>query len=384
MDNTNFKINWIDGMKITKEHFQDLQNYTENGIKNALVNRKSRFDYGISRPRLRAGSNFSITLDTHKNLKISIKRLLATTPDGNRIAISDRTPTVDDDIAITDLVKNKSERGFLMLNLDAQHPVAFGEPDPKEVPPRLPFLADGYFFSYVDAEELGKMGVMGNQLPIAKIENDGQNLSSTSDYIPPCTSVDANDKLIAFYDRTDAFLKKAEQDVIAIARKIKARQNENPIADAMFMPVDKSYSYLAQQITNVKWKQYEMHPRDLLEIVVTFARLFKGSIDMSSPEDKEQLFNYFGDWTDLKGGDYEKTFNNIINLKYDHLDVNDNIKSVTNFMNTIGALLNVLTQVDYIGQRRDMGIFVNENKVMGNSGTSDTSNTAAGTSFLAE
>ena len=47
-DIKNFKINWIDGMKISKEHFQSLQNFAENSVKDAFVTRKGRYGYGFS------------------------------------------------------------------------------------------------------------------------------------------------------------------------------------------------------------------------------------------------------------------------------------------------------------------------------------------------
>ena len=84
---------------------------------------------------------------------------------------------------------------------------------------------------------------------------------------------------------------------------------------------------------------------------------------LSYTEYKEELFKYFGEWTDLKGGDYEKIFTDVINMQYNHNDVNQNVLLATGFMNVIDRLLTVLTQVDYIGKRRDMGIFVNENIV---------------------
>lgn len=383
-DIKNFKINWIDGMKISKEHFQSLQNFAENSVKDAFVTRKGRYGYGYLASHTGGANDDHITLDIHKSLKVSIKELRAITPNGNRIEITKQTPGVEDDITVSDFLDSKSEGGFLLINLDTENSVAFGEHDPKEVPPRSPFLTNGHFFTFIDAVELEQTGLGGNQLPIAKITKDGKGLSSTTDYIPPCTSLGAHAQLVDFYNQADNFLKSAERSAITIVQKINSKDNENPIADAMNIAVDKLYVYLAQKITTVKWEQYDMHPKDLLEILVSFARIFKGSVDVSSPENKEQLFNYFGEWTDLKGGDYEKTFTDIINLKYNHLDVNENIKTVSKFMKTIDRLLTVLTQVDYIGKRRDMGIFVHENVVKEKSKKSDRSEKSGGPSFLAE
>lgn len=377
-DIKNFKINWIDGMKISKEHFQSLQNFAENSVKDAFVTRKGRYGYGYLASSKGGATDSNIHLDIHKSLKISINELRAITPNGNRIEITKETPDVEDDITVSGIMATKSEKGFLLINLDTENSVAFGEQNPKEVPPRYPFLTNGHFFTFIDAEELEKTGLSGSQLPVAKIVKDGTGLWSTTDYIPPCTSLGAHVQLVDFYNQAEGFLKNAERNAITIVQKIKSKDNENPIADAMYVAVDKIYAYLAQQITIVKWEQYDMHPKDLLAILVSFARIFKGSVDVSSPENKEQLFNYFGEWTDLKGGDYEKTFTDIINLKYNHIDVNENIKTVSGFLTTMDKLLTVLTQVDYIGKRRDMGIFVHENAVKQKSGKS------SGPSFLAE
>lgn len=380
-DIKNFKINWIDGMKISKEHFQSLQNFAENSVKDAFVTRKGRYGYGFLASYLSDNNKYIINLDIHKSLKISIKKLRAITPNGNRIEISGETPDVEDDITVADFLDKKSEEGFLLLNLDTENSVAFGEQNLKEVPPRYPFLTNNHFFTFIDIDELEKTGLSGNQLPIAKIVKEGKSLSSSRNYIPPCTSLGAHDQLVDFYNETENFLKMTERNAILIVQKIKSKQSENPIADAMYIAVDKIYVYLAQQITKVKWEEYDMHPKDLLEIIVGFARIFKGSVDVSSPENKEQLFNYFGEWTDLKGGKYEQTFTEIINLTYKHLDVNENIEMVSDFMKTIDRLLSVLTQVDYIGKRRDMGIFVHENVVREKSNKSSKS---VGPSFLAE
>ncbi|MDO6519056.1 Type VI secretion, VC_A0110, EvfL, ImpJ, VasE [Zobellia uliginosa] len=377
-DIKNFKINWVDGMKISKEHFQSLQNFAENSIKDAFVVRMGKYGHGFLASHLFGNNEYAINLDIHKSLKVSFNRLRAVTPNGNRIEITENTPDVKEEIVVAELADKTLEEGFVLINIDTANPIPFGNQDPAEVPPRLPYLTHGYFFSFVSASDLEKSGLTGNQLPIAKIEKEGKGLSVATDYIPPCTTLGAHESLIHFYNESENFLKMTERNAILIVQKIMSKQSDNPIADAMKLVVDKIYVYLAQQITKVKWEEHDMHPRELLEILVSFARIFKGSVDISSPENKEQLFNYFGEWTDLKGGDYEKLFTDVINLQYNHNDVNENLQVINVFMQTIDRLLTVLTQVDYIGKRRDMGIFVNENIV------EEKPRKSRGTSFLAE
>ncbi|CAM3511053.1 hypothetical protein ZORO111903_16980 [Zobellia roscoffensis] len=362
-DIKNFKINWVDGMKISKEHFESLQNFAENSIKDAYVVRKGRYGHGFLASYLDGNNEYAINLDIHKSLKVSIKKLRAITPNGNRIEITENTPSVKEEIVVDELADSKLDEGFLLINLDTEHTIPFGEQDPKEIPPRHPFLTNGQFFTFITSDDLAKSGLSGNQLPIAKIQKEGKSLSIATDYIPPSLTLGAHESLIDFYNDTENFVKMTERNAILIVQKIMAKQSDNPVADAMHLAVDKAYAYLAQQITKIKWEEYDMHPKELLEIIVSFARVFKGSVDISSSQNKEELFNYFGEWTELKGGDYEKIFTDVINMQYNHNDVNQNLILASGFMNVIDRLLTVLTQVDYIGKRRDMGIFVNENIV---------------------
>lgn len=377
-DIKNFKINWVDGMKISKEHFQNLQNFAENSIKDAYVVRKGRYGHGFLASYLDGNSEYAINLDIHKSLKVSIKKLRAITPNGNRIEITENTPSVKEEIIVDELADKKLEEGFLLINLDTENTIPFGDQDPKEIPPRHPFLTNGQFFTFITSDALAKSGLSGNQLPIAKIQKEGKSLVTATDYIPPSLTLGANESLIDFYNEAENFVKMTERNAIMIVQKIMTKQSDNPIADAMQLVVDKIYVYLAQQITKIKWEEYDMHPKELLEIIVSFARVFKGSVDVSSAQNKEELFNYFGEWTDLKGGDYEKMFTDVINMQYNHNDVNQNVLLASSFMNVIDRLLTVLTQIDYIGKRRDMGIFVNENIVK------DKPSKSGGTSFLAE
>ncbi|MBU2997478.1 hypothetical protein KO500_13600 [Cellulophaga baltica] len=373
-----FKTNWIDGMKISKEHFQNLQDFAEHSVRDLTSIQIGKNGYGLLASHLSDHNEYTVTIDAHKSLKISIKKLRGITPNGTRVEITNQTPAVKEDVVVEEFADNNLEEGFVLLNVDHVENVAFGEQDPKEMPPRYPFTTNKYFFSFVNVNEFEKSGIAGNQLPIAKIVRENNGLVAASDYIAPSTTLGTSEALIDFYNVAESFLKMAERSSILIVQKINTKQSDNPIADAMFTVVDKLYVYLSQQITYVKWEEYDMAPKKLLEIIVSFSRIFKSAVDVASPENKEQLFNYFGEWTDLKGGDYEKIFTNIINIDYKHNDINQNLIIINSFMSVIERLFTILTQVDYIGKRRDMGIFVNENIVQDKSGKS------GGTSFLAE
>ena len=47
-DIKHFKTNWIDGMKISKEHFQNLQDYAENTVKDLTSIRVGKDGFGLA------------------------------------------------------------------------------------------------------------------------------------------------------------------------------------------------------------------------------------------------------------------------------------------------------------------------------------------------
>ncbi len=90
----------------------------------------------------------------------------------------------------------------------------------------------------------------------------------------------------------------------------------------------------------------------------------KNSFDSFSGDGKEMVFNYFSEWTtELGSGDYEKLFSETINLKYKGYDMEPCVRGVMEFIEKTDHLFSILNQLDYIGRKKDSGIFVNENIV---------------------
>ena len=382
-DIKNFKVNWIDGMKISKEHFQQLQSYTWDTIRDMGSVRMGRFDYGAIASSSKNTNEFLINIDAHNNLKVAIKVLKAVTPNGNRVEITAETPSFKEDITVEELSNSGFDGGYVLLNVDTENSVAFGTKNPKEMPPRLPFLTANYFVTFITASDMESEGVSSNQIPIAKIERREKGLLVAQQYIMPAVTLAADQGLTKFYGEIETFFKMTERNAIQIVQKIRSKDNDNIIADTLFVAVDKIYTLLGTELTRFKCEEYDLTPRELINSIVSFARLFKNAVDVAPSQHKEQLFNYFAEWTDLKGGDYEKLFTNVINLTYNHNDIEQNISVLKDFTGTINKLFTLLTQVDYIGKRKDMGIFVNENSLKENTNKSKIGGSSS-PSFLAE
>jgi len=362
-DIKHFRVNWVDGMKISKDHFHGLQNYAQDIVKDSTSVFLKKDDYGLLSSYLMQSHEYSVNIDVHKNINISIQRLRGIAPNGARIEISSKTLNVEHNIPFNDVVDNKIDEGYIMITLNPNQNTSFGEQNLEEVPPRSPFLNNSFLFSFIDIKNIENSDVSPYQLPIAKIKKENDLWEVNENYIAPCLTVSADPRLIDFYIYTDTFLKKMERSSVKIVQKVVNEENKNPIADIICIIASNLLNFLGTQIVQLTSEKHHNNPKNLIDLIRSMARVMKNHIDTSSPENKEMLLNYFGEWTDLSGGDYENLFAKTINLKYQHFDINLSLEIVTNFMFTLDKLFTILTEIDYIGKKKDSGIFVNENIV---------------------
>ena len=365
-DIKHFRVNWIDGMKISKDHFNDLQNYAQEIVKDTTSVFLKKDNYGLVSSHLSLGHEYSVNIDIHKNINISIQRLRGIAPNGARIEINSKTLNVEQNLPFQDIVDEKIEEGYIMITQNPGQNTAFGEQNLEEVPPRSPYLNNSFLFSFVDAKNIVTSGVVPFQIPIAKIKKENDIWEVNDNYIAPCMTIAADPRLIDFYIYTDAFLKKMERSSVKIVQKIITEEHSNPIADIIQVICTQLLNFLGVNITQLVSEKHQNSPKKVIETIVSIARVMKNHIDTSSPENKEMLLIYFGEWTDLNGGDYENLFTKTINLEYQQYDINLSLEMVNKFMFTLDKLFTILTEVDYIGKKKDSGIFVNENIVRDN------------------
>ena len=389
-----FPVNWIDGMKINKNHFIEFQDNMEDLIRDARNLEVNELNYGLLSTPLSRPFQYAISIDTHNELSIDIKMLKAVTPAGGRIEITDYTGEFSEKIALKDLDKKDNDY-YLMLNIDPFSRIPSGEQNMEEVPPRFPNALPKYTITSIVESEVNQNNIGPLQFPLAKFKTSSNNYEILTSYIPPCLTLNSHPSLISLYESYDLFFKQLEFYSIQINRKIKFRNNnedENLISNMVFEVCDKALRYVELEITKNKWVSYNLKPIDLLNNVITLSRTIKNSFDYFSGDGKEMLFNYFSEWTDVTSGEYEKLFTDTINVKYKAYDIEPVVIQIQDFMTKVDQLFSILNQLDYIGKKRDAGIFVNENilkndrKTSGLFGSNNNDNDAPESSptFLAD
>jgi hypothetical protein len=72
------------------------------------------------------------------------------------------------------------------------------------------------------------------------------------------------------------------------------------------------------------------------------------------------MMNYLCEWCELKQGELETMLSGLSNLRYDNNDINKNIDKVISFVKVTSKLFETLSKLEFIGKKRETGIFVKE------------------------
>ncbi len=256
---------------------------------------------------------------------------------------------------------------------------SFGEPDPEENPPRSPFVFPTYNLNLVPEKQADQVG--GYQLTLGRIIINQNETTLVSDYIPPCTSVSSHQRLIDLHTQIDQFFGQLELYAVQISQKINRKNQTNDLAMMMLNVSDKVITHLGQNINDLRWHSLYESPSHMFDKVISLGRILRNYIDSKSGAGKEDLLNYFAEWCGLSQGDFDVLFADLVNVGYNHAQIDKTAVKVQRFMKVMEELFATLNRLDYIGKRRDTGIFVAE-RLEGTGSGLGTSKRS--TSFLAD
>ena len=358
-----FPVNWIDGMKINKNHFLEVQNFVSDSIRDSVGIHTSMINYGLL--PVAEPIKMNLIIDNHKLLRIKVEECHAITPNGSRIDIG-TSESLSLSIPYPEAVRElkENENAVLLACISVNHfkRTPYGEPDPEENPPRYPYTHPEYSLNLIPEDELkNTIGFGANYLTIGKILVSAGESKIDDNYIPPSVSVSSHQKLQDLYTEIDRFYGQIELYAVQIAQKIHAKKQSNDLAVMMEMMSDKTLNYLGMEINRLRWMSPHTPPANMLLSVVALARVLKNFIDARSGAGKEELLNYFAEWCNVSQGDFEVIFSETIKTDYNHNQIDRVISKITRFMKTLEDLFSILSRLDYIGKKRDGSIFVSEN-----------------------
>lgn len=370
MDNTSFNlpVNWMDGMKVNKEHFIATDHNVTKQVKNIYSSFLNPFNYGLL--LLNEGNpnpvKIHIAIDNQGFIHIKVMNCLAITQDGSRIEINELNYQRNELMAAIPGVKlNNEETGrqdcYLCLAVDLFERIPFGVPNPGETPPRLPGILPGYRLSVHQPDEKNSIQAP-NSLIIGKLVWIDNKPEMDENYIPPCQAIYSHPKLVEYHSQLIKIFGQIEIDVVDILNSIKNKKQGTSIAETVAEVSNAILYFIGVHMIEFRRMAKYYPPVFIFEQLSAFARTINNTINIQTPADREELYNYIQDWSNLKQGEFEKLLGSAIEYEYDHNDINNSISKMAPFVNAISKVFNTLSNLDFIGKKKDRQIFVKEQK----------------------
>lgn len=366
--------NWVDGMKIRKEHFVNSENALIDAVRDAAAISLNNFNFGLLSPALGDKKSLEVNIlrSQSDNFKISISLCRAVTAGGGRIEI---LPQYDQEIVCEDRIdslaiakgKSVTTSYFAVITVDYFNRIPFGDPHSDETPPRNPYTKPRYELHLVAEDDTAPDDFSCFHFPIAKFKFKAKELALDETYIPPCSVIQAHPAMVKLYKSIGGDLNKLQEYTTSIVVKVIGKSQTSTLAQS----IRKLSENIARQISTVFFSlrmiftQYP--PIYLAETVVQLANEIKLTLDFMPEKEKEEMLNYFKDQSQFSSAAFYELLEGAIDLNYDHNNIYDSFLPLRDLLDKLTDVFEKLSQLDLIGVRKskDMiirDIDINDNK----------------------
>lgn len=370
-----YPVNWVDGMKISKKNFIEIENFVQDFIRDSIALRTNEYNYGLLTSPTNTNS-YEIFVHVGSQNLISVKMTFcrAITAAGHRIELI--KTTAEDAIAMRipfasiieqyALQATQTNELYITLSINPDKRVPFGEAI-NETPPRYPFAKADYRLSVIPADYIASSEYSSNHLIVAKLIYKNNEVRQDADYIPPASTINSTSKLVEWHSRLEGLILNIENNCIKIIHKIKLKtERKSNLSENIAVLVDRILLTIAQNITDYRVILPDEPPLKTISFFTKLSKVFKVYIDTlpsSERAAREEILKYFSSWAEVPPSIFDTGMDNIIYLKYNHHEIKAHFERIYEVWKVIDNLFETLTKLEYIGEQRGKQIFVIENPV---------------------
>ena len=363
--------NWVDGMKIHRQHFTNSENAQIDAIRDIAAVNLTNYNFGLLYPAEGEKRSLEINIlrSQSDNFKISVPLCRAITAGGCRIEI---TPMVDEEIICQDRIdtlavsrkdKNAVSYYLAVLTVDPFNKIPTGEPSPEESPPRNPFARPSYELYLVAEDDIDVNSFGAFHFPIARFKLKARELAPDENFIPPCAVIQAHPGMIQLYNTIGTGLNKLQESCTDIVRKVIAKNQTTPLAQNIRRISEVNVRFISSAFFRLRMMLHQLPPIYLAEAVCQLANEIKVTLDFMPDKEKEELLNYFKEWNEVSPATFTQMLGEAIDLHYNHNNIYETFVPVLGLLQKLTELFEQLSRLDLIGKRRDKEFLVRERDV---------------------
>ncbi len=350
-------VNWLNGMNINQSHFvtEQMSNlYYQMSVQQNLI---TPFNYGF----FAHSEGYQLWMDINDNMEINVELNYVSIlfPGGYYFNVEGRNENLN---VFNALVPKDgvSDEYAVVLSINTEERMPFGEPDTKEIPIRKPFVIPGIRVSVVALASFKEEFRDHQYIIIGRLINDGEAWIVDNNYIPPVQRVAGHPYLVKQHHMFENHLSSIERSTIEIIQKIRQKKQDNELATILLDISIKLNDFLVNVITEFKSCGLYNPPVNLFVPFMKMARLIQNVLDTWQGCGRDEMMTYLSDWCDISQGEFENMIRSMITHKYNHNDISDSIQLTTHFADVISSMFTVLASLDFVGKKIDANLFVAE------------------------
>ncbi len=354
-----YPVQWENGMKLSKDVFrQQHQAHTYQNILN-LKAQVHALSYGLFMP----SGQYEVLLsyDNQQTLHLRIPKLLATTPGGYLIDIDegfDQSMGVQPKQYQMVISPEKEDGDYwlaLLVNPFDTYGLAFDSSSGTHT------LADAtYELLLVPQADINTTQLIPNGLILGELRLHNKQVSINEEFIPAVMRVNAHPDVYEWYVSLMKVLENIESRCVQIIQKIAQKNQQNDLSKITHQLCESVLQVMNIQLSQCNLANGYQSPLEIMTVLGSIARSIKNSIDLNIGTGKEELMNYLSEWVNITPGGFEETLSRVATLSYNSIDSNGNIGAVNYFITTINHLFETLQKLDFVGKKKDPGLFIKE------------------------
>ncbi len=360
-----FPVNWVDGMKISRRHFEQNEFFVHDALRDACAVSLNSFNYGIL--PLNDSLHVQIVCDYNQQIQVKIISCRAVLPNGSRVELNNGAP-LHLAVPLKAIVEKYSlqtamnQQFDVVLSANLFKRVPVGEPVVDEMPPRHPFTRPELQLSIVPTDALNT-DELSNGLIIGRIINKNGELQPILEYLPACASVSSLFSMREWYAAFQNHLNLLETYAIKVFQKTRDKTQRTDLTDSIGSLAEVVLNNVTQHRFSFKWRIPQQAPIYMLEAMLQPVQTVQTFLNCRSAKEKEELLTYLSEWMDLMPGAFENQLKALLQLEYDHTELATIFAEVDAFYKTLVTVFYKLSQLELIGKRKGQNVFIIEHQV---------------------
>lgn len=360
---THYFVNWIDGMKINREHFVSEQNASLARLRDVAALGLTPFNYGIlpPLPNTRSGLDIQIVSDRINALTLRLTECRGITPGGQRVEISqsNQIALAGESYFLEEVINLNESRGrdfLVVVSVNPLKRVPLGDTNPEENPPRNPFITETMFLNVLPEDEVVMSRDGLYHLTIGKLQINGNSAVLDDNYIPPVTAMSASPDLVEMSYQAEKKLAEFEENVVTIIQKIFAKKQTDDLPQTALEVCREVRAYLSASMFAIRGTCLHLPPVTFFEFFGGLARTMKNALDSREGSGKEPFLSYIRAWViETSQAEFEHLIDQMVANRYHHMDILKSVQAVQSFTRVVFSVFAKLAELDFLGDKKVKG-----------------------------